>query len=96
MKQMGSDTLQGFEIHLFEVVSKCEFQYGGSGLTGFLYESVKDQLSWGGLEVKHYVGFIMEIGRYLVMKDEDFTKVMSPSVNISEMSADDINKFVGV
>ena len=93
---MGVDDLQDFEIHLSQVSSRCEFQYGFNGLTGFLYESVKDQLLWAGLNVKHYVGVMMEIGRYLAMKDDDFAKVKSSSKSVSEMSSDDINKLAGV
>ncbi|RLG39373.1 MAG: hypothetical protein DRO01_05800 [Thermoproteota archaeon] len=96
MKQTGAVSLQDFEIHLATVAAKCEVQYGFNGLTGFLYDSVKDQLEWVGLSVKHYVGTVMEIGRYMVMKDEDFAKVRLNSKSVSEMSEDDINKLAGV
>jgi len=44
------------------------------GRTGYLYESVKDQLRWSNLSVKDYVGVISRIGQIMSYSEEDYKK----------------------
>ncbi|MFK5937727.1 MAG: hypothetical protein QM497_04930 [Sulfurimonas sp.] len=60
------------------------------GRTGYLYESIKDQLRWGGISVKKYVRIISQIGQVMSMDDEDYQK---HKVEHIEMSDDAINSI---
>jgi len=44
------------------------------GRTGFLYESVKDQLRWHKLSIKNYVGVISRIGQIMSYGEYDYKK----------------------
>ena len=44
------------------------------GATGYLYESIKDNLKWAGIRKKFYVGIISKIGALFVLDDEAYNK----------------------
>ena len=96
MRGIEVKDLCDFEGYLLNIAKRCEIKIGFNGLEGFLYESVKDQIKWANLSVKKYVGMVMAIGYYATMKKEDFDNIGSNRKDISEMSADDINKLAGV
>ena len=42
------------------------------GKTGFLYESMKDQLLWGKLKVKRKINFLSSVGQVLALNKKDY------------------------
>ena len=52
------------------------------GATGFLYESIKDELKWAGLRKKYYVNFLSSIGTLKVLTDEEYAKRKVEDVNM--------------
>jgi len=44
------------------------------GRAGFLYDSMKDQLKWHHLDVKHYITIISKIGTFVSLDDAEFKK----------------------
>lgn len=44
------------------------------GATGYLYESIKDNLKWAGIRKRFYVGIISKIGALFVLDDETYNK----------------------
>ncbi len=62
-----------------------------------MYESAKDRLKWNNLSVKRWIWLVMKIGVYVSMKDQDFNTIGdsgSRAKGVSEMSAEEIDKFV--
>lgn len=49
---------------------------------GFLYESMKDQLRWGKLSVKHYVNIVSQIGKVMSMDDKDYNRERAKEMKI--------------
>lgn len=72
---------------LANVASKCSISAGAMGASGFIYESVKDELSWAGLRKKFYTRLLMQVGTLIVMEEEHYKKAV---VERGEMSDDEI------
>jgi len=72
---------------LANVASKCRIEYSAMGATGYLYESVKDELKWAGLRRKCYVAIISKIGSLIVLEDEEYNK---KKVQETKMEADEM------
>ena len=69
------------------MAQSCEVAYGGMGATGFLYESMKDQLKWHRLRAKKHIENISIIGRYLVMDEEAFRKANTEKQTTEDLAA---------
>ena len=54
------------------------------GAVGFLYESVKDNLLWEGLDLKEYVKKICDIGRLLTADEKEFEKIAVKYTTLSD------------
>ena len=74
--------LQSFERYLLMIATKCEYAYGAMGRVGFLYESMKDQLRWNKLSVKHYVTLLSRVGGFMALDDEQFKKEKRKRVKV--------------
>ena len=82
---------------LLSICSRCEPEYGSVGLIGYNYQSVKDSIKDLGLSIKAFRVPVMAIGRLVSMNEDDYTKAVSTrKKDISEGTADDINKLAGV
>ncbi|NOX15959.1 MAG: hypothetical protein GXP61_08045 [Epsilonproteobacteria bacterium] len=66
--------MQSFEVILSKVASRCEYEYGFNGVVGYMYASVKDNLRWNNLSIKHYIHILMGIGRFMALDEKDFAK----------------------
>lgn len=77
------------------MAAKCEYEYGFNGAVGYQYASVKDNLRWNNLSRKKYTHTIMNIGRYMALKDEDFETVLleNDTMSQSDMANILINAF---
>lgn len=74
---------------LVSIASKCEFNYAGMGRSGYLYESMKDQLRWHSISVKEYISLISTIGQIMSLSDEDFSKAKAKAMKMSNSSLAD-------
>jgi len=81
-----ADELLPFEVYLANVAVKCEFNDGGTGRVGFLYDSVKDQLKWARLSVKNHIGTIFKVGQILALSEDDYKKAKVKAMNMSSSS----------
>jgi hypothetical protein len=61
--------------------------YTINGISGYLYQSVKDQLKWNNISVKEYTNSLMHIGTMIYGSDEYFAK----SISRLEMNGPDKN-----
>ena len=52
------------------------------GATGYLYESIKDNLKWAGIRKKFYVNIISKIGILYVLDDETYNKEKLKYINM--------------
>jgi hypothetical protein len=82
--------LQHFERVLANIASNCEFAYGAVGRVGYLYESIKDQIRWSNLSVKHYVRLISTIGRIMSLSEKDYESAKTKALQMSSNSIEDV------
>ena len=67
------------------------------GIVGYDYQSAKDSIKDYGLNVKLLRVQVMAIGRLVNMSEDDYIKAVSKDKkDISEATADEINKLAGV
>ncbi len=55
------------------------------GRVGYLYDSVKDQIRWHKLSVKHYTKLISNIGQVMALRDEDYEKERVKQMKVSNI-----------
>jgi len=91
MRGDKSIRLDPYGKSLSVIASRCEYQYGGFGATGFEYASIKDSIKDFGLSVKEYRKDIATIGKYIAMEEEKFTNMMSGE-KLNDITAEDIRQ----
>ncbi|MFK5975361.1 MAG: hypothetical protein QM493_02525 [Sulfurovum sp.] len=56
------------------VSSKCDYNYTFAGAVGFTRVSVKEELRDMNLDYKEYKHYILGVGRFLTMTDEQWSE----------------------
>ncbi len=62
---------------LLSITARCEMEIGFNGVTGFLYQSAKDNIKWHKLDVKRYIQEVMYLGRMISLDEEKWQEFLA-------------------